>query len=166
MDIKNYRQRIQAKDSNVPIVLVVEDEEDNLLYISHALILLKHNFITATKGQTALDLATEYEIDLVILDLVLPDIHGLEVVSLLKQNELTQNMPIIAVSGMTRQQDRDRAMNAGCDDYLDKPYFIDELDRKVKQYLPKSSFNKNFQGMMSNVFDLLKFHPKLQGFSV
>lgn len=138
MDFGFYRQRIQAEDSNVPIILVVEDEVDNLLLISHVLIFLKFNFITATEGKAALELATKYEVDLVLLDLVLPDTSGFELVSLLRQNKLTQKMPIIAVSALAKQQDRDRALSNGCNDYLIKPYLIDDLRRKICQYLPEA----------------------------
>ena len=140
MNVTSNPQRIQAGNSNVPIILVVEDEEDNLLYISHALIFLKYNFITATTGRAALDLASKYEIDLVFLDLVLPDVSGFELVSLLRQNKSTQDIPIIAISALVREQERERAMTSGCNDYLSKPYFIDELDRIIRQYLPQSFF--------------------------
>ena len=138
MNVKPYRQRIKAENSNAPIILVVEDDEDNLLFISHALIFLNHNFITADKGQDALDLATKYEIDLVLLDLVLPDKTGFEVVSLLKQDKLTKYMPIIAISALVKKQDIERALAVGCDDYLSKPYLIDDLERKIRRYLPQS----------------------------
>lgn len=137
MNLTPTRQRIQAPDSNVPIILVVEDEEDNLLFLSHLLIFFKYNFITATKGQDALDLATKYKIDLVVLDLVLPDMNGLDLVKALKRNQSTQNMPILAVSAMVTGKDRVRAFKAGCDDYLEKPYYIDELNYKIRQYLPQ-----------------------------
>lgn len=104
MNVTSNRQRIQAPDSDLPIILVVEDEEDNLLFISHALIFLKYNFITASRGQDALDLATKYEIDLVLLDLVLPDMNGFDLVSLLKQNKSTQNTPILAISALVRKK--------------------------------------------------------------
>lgn len=136
MDATPYRQIIKAADSDVPIILAVEDEVDNLLLLCHTLILFKFNFITATEGQTALELATKYEIDLVLLDLLLPDTNGFEIASLLRQNKLTQDMPIIAVSGLSKQEDRDRALELGCNDYLLKPYLIDELKAKIYQYLP------------------------------
>lgn len=136
MDATPYRQIIKAADSDVPIILAVEDEADNLLLLCHTLILFKFNFITATEGQTALELATKYEIDLVLLDLLLPDTNGFEIASLLRQNKLTQDMPIIAVSGLSKQEDRDRALELGCNDYLLKPYLIDELKAKIYQYLP------------------------------
>ena len=136
MDATPYRQIIKAADSDVPIILAVEDEADNLLLLCHTLILFKFNFITATEGQTALELATKYEIDLVLLDLLLPDTNGFEIASLLRQNKLTQNIPIIAVSGLSKQEDRDRAIELGCNDYLLKPYLIDELKAKIYQCLP------------------------------
>lgn len=150
MNVKPRRQRIQDPNSSVPIILVVEDEEDNLLYISHLLIFLKYDFITATKGQDALDLATNYEIDLVLLDLVLPDMNGFELIELLKQNNATKDMPIIAVSALVEKHQRDRALELGCDDYLDKPFFIDDLERKIKHFLPKPFFRQK--------------SPKTQGF--
>ena len=136
MNATSDRQKIKVVDSNVPVILVVEDEVDNLLLLCHTLIFLRLNFITATEGQTALELATKYEIDLVLLDLLLPDTNGFEIASLLKQNKSTQNMPIIAVSGLSKQEDRDRALELGCNDYLLKPYLIEELKTKIYQCLP------------------------------
>ena len=138
MNLAFHRQRIQAEDSNVPIILVVEDEFDNLLLISHVLIFLKFSFITATEGKAALELATKYEVDLVLLDLVLPDTTGFEVASLFRRNELTQKMPIIAISALAQEKDRDRALSNGCNDYLIKPFLIDDLRHKICQYLPQS----------------------------
>lgn len=144
MNVRPTRKKIQLAENKTPIILVVEDEEDNLLYISHVLIFLKYNFITAREGRVAYDLADRYEIDLVLLDLVLPDMSGFALVSLFKHNKSTQNIPIIAISALIRKQERDRALEVGCDDYLNKPYFIDELDRKIRQFLPRSFFSKTF----------------------
>lgn len=137
MNVKPHRQKIQAADSKVPMILAVEDDIDNLLFISHALIFFKFDFITAKDGKSAFDLATKYEIDLVLLDLVLPEISGFELASQLRQNMLTQDMPIIAVSGLVKKQDQERALSLGCNDYLCKPYLIDDLETKIYQYLPQ-----------------------------
>jgi CheY-like chemotaxis protein len=138
MNVKTFRQKIQTNNSQAPIILVVEDDVDNLLFIAHTLIFFQYNFITTTKGQAALDLATKYHIDLILLDLVLSDLNGLELVRLLKKNPLTQNIPIIAISALVRQQDRQQALAVGCNDYLNKPYLIDDLEQKICQYLPQS----------------------------
>lgn len=135
MNVMPCRQRITTADSKVPIILVVEDETDNLLLISHVLIFLQLNFITASEGRTALELATKYEVDLVLLDLVLPDTNGFEIANSLRCNELTKDMPIIAISGLVQEDDRDRALELGCNDYINKPYLIDDLKRKISKYI-------------------------------
>ena len=135
MNVMSCRQKIKAADSKVPIILVVEDEIDNLLLLSHALIYFKLNFITATESKTAFELATKYEVDLILLDLVLPDSNGFELADSLRHNELTQDLPIIAVSALVREKDRDRALEFGCNDYLSKPYLLEDLKRKISKYI-------------------------------
>jgi CheY-like chemotaxis protein len=139
MNVKSH-SRTKISNSNAPIILVVEDDSDNLLLLCHTLIFLKHNFISATTGEEAYNLVRQYQIDLILLDLKLPDINGFELVSCLKQHQLTRSIPIIALSALVRQQDRERAIKAGCDDYILKPYLIEDLDRKICHYLPKSFF--------------------------
>ena len=92
--------------------------------------------------QLDLDLAIKYDIDLVLLDLILPDMSGIDLISLLKHNESTQHVPIVVISALVRKKERDRALVAGCDDYLEKPYFIDDLKQKICQYLPQSFLAK------------------------
>lgn len=141
------RQKIQAVDSNVPIILVVEDDKDNLLFLSHALIFLGYSFVTATEGQAAFDLAAKYDIDLALVDLVLSDISGFELVNNLRQNNSTKDMSIIAVSALVREQYRDLALKSGCDDYLNKPYLIDDLKRKIDHFLQTRRNTKLRQNM-------------------
>ncbi|GAB4542604.1 MAG: hypothetical protein Tsb0014_35510 [Pleurocapsa sp.] len=144
MNIKRNSKMIPGSNHHAPLILVVEDEPDNLILISHTLIFLKYNFITTTDGRTALELATNYKIDLILLDLVLPDINGFELVNRLKKAKSTKNIPIIALTALARKQDRDRALSSGCNDYLSKPYLIDDLDRKIRQFfasLSQSCFN-------------------------
>lgn len=140
MNVKPHTQRIKSEDSDVPIILVVEDDEDNLLFISHAWIFLKYNFITTNKGKEALELATKYEIDLVLIDLILSDINGFEIIKFLKQNNLTKDIPIIVISALVEAKNIKKALDSGCDDYLTKPYFIEELEGKIKSYLSQSFF--------------------------
>ena len=140
MDLKPEKKRIQALDSKVPIILVVEDDRDNLLFISHTLIFFRHTFIVAATASTAIDLATNYSIDLILLDLLLPDVNGLELVRTLKQSNLTKDIPIVAITALVQEEDVERALAAGCDDYLTKPYLIDDLNNKICSFLPQSFF--------------------------
>jgi DNA-binding response OmpR family regulator len=152
MNLKSSRQKMQAADSRVPIILVVEDDKDNLLFISHTLIHLGYSFVTATEGQAAFDLALKYDIDLALVDLVLSDISGLELINNLRQNNLTKNMPIIAVSALVKEQHRDLALKSGCDDYLSKPYLIDDLKSKIDRFLQNRHNTKLIQSMECGSF--------------
>ena len=140
MGIQPDKKRIQADNTNVPLILVVEDDRDNLLFICHTLIFFQHNFIVATEAKTAVDLASNYSIDLILLDLVLPDINGFDLVRTLKQGKSTKNIPIIAITALAKEQDLHQSLAAGCNDYLSKPYLIDDLNDKICSLLPQSFF--------------------------
>jgi CheY-like chemotaxis protein len=117
------------------LVLVVDDNEDNLYLLAFVIEQLGCALLTAANGQTALDLAQRYQPTLIMLDMMLPDIDGLEVLSHLKQNPVTAGIPVIAVTAMARKEDRERILGAGCHEYVSKPYAVDELEVLMKQYL-------------------------------
>jgi CheY-like chemotaxis protein len=118
-----------------PLVLVVDDNEDNLMLLAFLVEQLDCTIITASDGQTALDLAKTYLPALILLDMMLPDLDGMEVLSRLRQNSLTTTIPVIAVTAMARPEDRDRILSAGCNEYVTKPYAIDELEVLLRHYL-------------------------------
>lgn len=118
-----------------PLVLAVDDDEDNLLLLTEVLTPLSCTFITATYGQQALNLAIEQQPALILLDVMLPDISGIEIVRQLKQNPQTMTIPVIAVTALARQEDRDRLFLAGCDDYVSKPYMLDDLEAVIHYHL-------------------------------
>jgi CheY-like chemotaxis protein len=118
-----------------PLVLVVDDNEDNLFLLTFLLEQLGCALLTAPDGHTALDLAQSYQPTLILLDIMLPDLDGLEVFSRLRQNPLTARIPVIAVTALARQEDRDRILSAGCNEYVTKPFIIDELEVLLGSYL-------------------------------
>lgn len=118
-----------------PLVLVVDDNEDNLLLLAFVLEQLGCELLTAADGQTALDLAKSFKPTLILLDMMLPDLDGMEVCSRLRQNPLTTNIPVIAVTAMARAEDRERILEAGCNEYVSKPYAVDELEMLLSRYL-------------------------------
>lgn len=118
-----------------PLVLAVDDNEDNLGLISFTLDLFGFAFISAPDGQTTLDLAQTHQPDLILLDIMLPDLDGIEVVRRLKQDSRTKSIKIIAVTALARDEDRDRILEAGCEDYISKPYMVDDLEALLRHYL-------------------------------
>lgn len=118
-----------------PKILVVDDNEDNLLLLTCALEQLKCSLLTAIDGQTTLSLAQIYQPNLILLDILLPDLDGLEVLSQLRQNPKTQEIPVIAVTALARAEDKRRILLAGFNDYISKPYMLDEVEAIVKRHL-------------------------------
>lgn len=117
------------------LVLAVDDNEDNLMLLSCALELLDCDFVGKTTGQEALRFAQESLPNLILLDVLLPDIHGTELVRCLKQDTRTCSIPIIAITGLASSEDRTELLTAGCVNYLSKPYMVDELEAMVQRYL-------------------------------
>ncbi len=106
-------------------VLIIEDEEINWLYLSE--ILKKHaKIIHAANGEVALDhIKNNHEIDLVLMDIKLPDIDGFELTRMIKS--INSNIPVIAQTAYALSGDREKALKAGCDEYLAKPVNRDDL---------------------------------------
>lgn len=127
-------------DSNLsssvnPLVLAVDDHEDNLVLLAFTLELFGYRYITAVNGQTALAAAQNEQPDLILLDIMLPDLDGIEIIRRLKQNPKTRSIPIVAVTALARREDREQLIRAGCDGYISKPYIVDEIQSILNQFL-------------------------------
>lgn len=118
-----------------PLILAVDDDEDNLLLLTEVLQPLNCSVVTATYGQEAVELAIELQPSLILLDVMLPDICGIEVLYQLKQNPQTMTTPVIAVTALAREEDREQLLQAGCDDYVSKPYMLEDLEAVICRYL-------------------------------
>lgn len=125
----------QLSKTSQPLILAVDDDEDNLLLLTEVLKPLHCHIVTATDGQQALHFAQTMQPALILLDVMLPDVSGMEVLQQLKQNPQTMRIPVVAVTALARREDRDRLFLAGCDDYMSKPYMIDELEALICRYL-------------------------------
>lgn len=119
-----------------PTILIVDDDPDNLVLLHHQVALLMNcSVISASDGRTALSLATTSQPDLILLDMMLPDMDGFEVAHYLKQHPETAEIPVVAVTAMARPSDQALALQAGCDDYVRKPYELESLERVIYQHL-------------------------------
>lgn len=135
VDMEFSRGSGQPNVDQQRLVLAVDDNEDNLMLITFVLELFGCSFISASDGQTALSLIQDNHPDLILLDIMLPDLDGIEFVSRLRQNPRTKMIPVIAVTAMARTEDRDRILSAGCNDYISKPYIVDDLEALLRRYL-------------------------------
>jgi two-component system, cell cycle response regulator DivK len=98
MDLNILTNSIQTSIGEKFLILAVDENEDNLMLMTYFFESFAYRIITARNGEEALSLAREYLPDLILLEIVLPDINGLEIVINLKQNEITNRIPIIAVT--------------------------------------------------------------------
>lgn len=120
-------------------ILVVDDEKNILELIRFNLELNQFNVVTAMDGEEAIALIKETaDIDLIILDLMLPNIDGIEVCRILKRNEKTKNIPIIMLTAKGTETDKIFGLETGADDYVTKPFSVKELTARVKAQLRRS----------------------------
>ena len=107
-------------------VLLVDDDDSMLDYLSDS---LKHNYkiITARNGKEGLKIAVSQIPDLIITDVVMPEMDGIQLVKALKGNSLVSHIPVIMLSGKNKLQDRMLGLDTGADSYLPKPFYISEL---------------------------------------
>jgi CheY-like chemotaxis protein len=129
---------INCLTSKRSLVLAIDDDDDNLFMLNCALEPLDFEFAGRTSGKSALAFIKEHLPDLILLDILLPDIHGLDLIHQLKQDPRTQHIPVIAVTGLATEDDHKRFLEAGFSDYLSKPYPIDDLETLVQNYLSPS----------------------------
>lgn len=116
-------------------ILVVEDNEDNMTLIVDVLSSLDHEVLQAIDGQDGLDKAKSEKPDLILMDLSLPRMDGWTATKYIKANDELKAIPVIALTAHAMVGDRERAMEAGCDDYLTKPINLSDLMQKLNEYL-------------------------------
>lgn len=119
-------------------ILIVEDDENTLASLSDILeLILGQEVIAARDGLEAIRIADAQRPDLILMDLNLPKLDGLEATRSLKSNESLRHIPILAVTAHSMVGDRERALAAGCDGYFSKPIevnaFIDFLEPYVQE---------------------------------
>jgi two-component system cell cycle response regulator DivK len=115
-------------------ILVVEDNEKNMKLFRDVLQAKGYRTLEATTGGRAVELATEHGPDLVLMDVQLPDINGVEALARLRADERTASIPVLAVTAQAMHGDRERFLAAGFDGYVSKPVDIAELVGTVKQH--------------------------------
>ena len=116
-------------------ILVVEDNPDNMTLIVDVLTSLNYEIVQALNGQEGIDKAQEVEPDLILMDLALPLVDGWTATSRIKANPALKSTPVIALTAHALTGDREKALAAGCDDYLTKPLKLDRLIEKLTEYL-------------------------------
>lgn len=121
------------------MVLVVENEETNRRLMEQILGFAGFRYLSARDGVEALTLLDHYHVDIILLDLSMPVLDGFQVTQLIRSRPGGATLPIIAVTAHAMSEDRELALQAGCTDYLAKPFRPHDLIRAVERLLYQSA---------------------------
>ncbi|WP_319419621.1 response regulator [Pleurocapsa sp. FMAR1] len=119
----------------IPLILSVEDDLDNQLLLKYIIDIYGWRSIFAANALEAISMAKKHQPDLILLDIVLPDISGLQIAMMLKADRKTRSIPLIAVTGLSSKQEKDLIFATGFDDYVCKPYALEELQTAIASHL-------------------------------
>ncbi len=116
-------------------ILVVEDNETNLYLIRFILEKSGYEIIEAREGAAGVELAVKEKPDLILMDIQLPDIDGLEATKRIRASEADSEIPIIALTSFAMAGDREKALAAGCTGYIEKPINPETFIAEIEKYL-------------------------------
>jgi len=116
-------------------VLIVEDNELNMKLFHDLLDAHGYKTVQTRNGMEALELARKHRPDLILMDIQLPEVSGLEVTKWLKEDEELRSIPVVAVTAFAMKGDEERIRAGGCEAYISKPISVSEFLATVKQFL-------------------------------
>ena len=131
---------------NKPVILVVDDEPQNIELLEAHLVPQGYEIVKAANGEEALGKLSDTQIDLILLDVKMPDMDGFEVTRRVRQDNTHRLLPIILVTVLRETEDRVKGIEAGCDDFISKPVDKMELLARVRSLLKVKAYND----LMSN----------------
>ncbi len=140
-------------------ILVIEDEPDIREIIKFNLTKHGYNVRLANNGENGLQQARSDEPDLILLDLMLPGIQGLDVCTIVKSDENIKNTPIIILSALGQEDNIISGLEAGADDYVNKPFSMDILNARIKTVLRRYHKNKEVDLNKPVLFSGIKINP-------
>jgi putative two-component system response regulator len=117
---------------NKPVILVVDDNPQNIELLEAHLVAQGYEIVTAANGEEALGKIAGNQIDLILLDIIMPGMDGFEVTRRVRQDDMHRLLPIILVTVLWEKEDRVKGIEAGCDDFISKPFDKMELLARVR----------------------------------
>ena len=122
-------------DASAKTVLIVEDNELNMKLFHDLLDAHGYRILQTKDGMEALDIAREHRPDLILMDIQLPEVSGLEVTKWLKEDDQLRAIPVIAVTAFAMKGDEERIREGGCEAYLSKPISVGKFIETVRRFI-------------------------------
>jgi CheY-like chemotaxis protein len=120
---------------NAPLILLAEDNEANIQTFSSYLTAINYRIVTARNGEEAVAMAKAESPDIILMDIQMPDMDGLEAIALIRADETIAAIPIIALTALAMEGDRERCLAAGANEYLSKPIKFRQLNSAIQRIL-------------------------------
>jgi DNA-binding response OmpR family regulator len=130
---------------NKPVILVVDDQFQNNELLEAYLVPQGYEIVKASSGKEALEKFSGHQIDLVLLDIMMPQMSGLEVLEKLRADQKTKLIPVVMVTALKETEDKIKALEAGCDDFISKPFDKVELLARAKSILKISDYLRQLE---------------------
>ncbi len=121
----------------VQTILVIDDDHRNLKLVRALLQVSGYRTLEATSGEQGIKLVRDEKPDLVLMDIQMPVMDGLEATEILKADPMTKDIPIVALTAYAMKGDEERIRAAGCDGYITKPIDTKEFSKKISEYLSR-----------------------------
>ena len=147
-------------------ILTIEDEPDIRELISFNLKKNGFSTISAENGELATSVAREHLPDLILLDLMLPGIHGLDVCRILKSDPTTKNIPIIMLTALGQEENIIEGLDTGADDYITKPFSLQVLNARIKSVLRRYETKNNYENGKTIITNGIHIIPRKRTVSV
>ncbi len=120
-----------------PLVLIVEDNELNLKLFTDLLLAQGYGVVSTRDGMAALDLARQQRPDLILMDIQLPEVSGIDVIKWLKVDDELKSIPVIAVTAFAMKGDEEKIRASGCEAYMSKPISVSDFLQTVKNFVER-----------------------------
>jgi len=138
---------LKENDSIPQKVLIVDDQPFNIILLSEVIKMNNYDVYSASNGKNAISIAMEIIPDIILLDIMMPEMDGYEVCELLKKNSLLQQIPVIFISSLNDSKDIVKAFEVGGVDYITKPFQFEEVNARIKTQLTIYNQNKKISAL-------------------
>lgn len=138
-------------------ILCVDDEPANLRLLEATLVPEGYEVVTAENGREALERISEQRIDVLLLDVTMPEMNGFDVCRRIKGNELYRNIPVVMITALRSKEDRIKSIEAGAEDFISKPFDKDEVLARIEMLLKVKNLNDRLNLAYMNINSLASF---------
>ena len=143
--------------SGKPIILCVDDEPANLALLQAVLMPQGYEALIANNGAEALRIIGEQQVDLILLDIMLPDVDGFAICRKIKNDEKFRHIPVIMITGLSSAQHRIKGIEAGAEDFISKPFDHEEVLARIRMLLKVKGLTDDLKAAYTNINSLTTF---------